>query len=623
MPPRKKATAADGSAPAPTRASTRTKAAPAAPVPAATTSKPKSKRARAASDSEDDAPPAKKPASKKAKKAPAKKAAADDDDDEDDAADVDDAPAKMITVLKRGRAPVDPASGRVNTHQVYSNAEGVWDAMLNQTNIGDNNNKFYVLQLLHPIGNDAQSILFTRWGRVGADGQTQTKGPFPAATAILEFKKQFKAKAAVAWESRVGMVAKSGKYTWLERDYGDEDEDEADDKKAASGSDSKKKEKAAPIPDSTLEPEVQELCNLIFSTTIIDATLSSMNYDANKLPLGKLAKSTILKGFAALKTLSEVIENPDGETAKEYTNFSQACEQLSSAYYSIIPHDFGRNRPHSINSPALLKKELELVDALGDMEIASKLIASNKHADADGNPVNPLDANFLSLGLSSMDPINRTSEEFKVLETYVRDTHGHTHSHIKANVLNAYRVERSGETDAWKKGGYDKMGDGERLLLWHGSRSTNFAGILKQGLRIAPPEAPVTGYMFGKGVYFADMMSKSAGYCYPGLSNNTGLLLLCEVAAKPFYELTTAEYNADRGCKANKKKATKGLGRTQPAKWKDAGKALGNDELVGCHMPEGPGVDTPIPAGGYLQYNEYIVYDASQIRLKYLLMVKM
>ena len=34
-----------------------------------------------------------------------------------------------------------------------------------------------------------------------------------------------------------------------------------------------------------------------------------------------------------------------------------------------------------------------------------------------------------------------------------------------------------------------------RMLLWHGSRLTNWAGILGQGLRIAPPEAPVTGYM--------------------------------------------------------------------------------------------------------------------------------
>jgi poly [ADP-ribose] polymerase len=52
------------------------------------------------------------------------------------------------------------------------------------------------------------------------------------------------------------------------------------------------------------------------------------------------------------------------------------------------------------------------------------------------------------------------------------------------------------------------------MLLWHGSRLTNFVGILSQGLRIAPPEAPVTGYMFGKGVYFADMVTKSANYCF-------------------------------------------------------------------------------------------------------------
>ena len=44
-----------------------------------------------------------------------------------------------------------------------------------------------------------------------------------------------------------------------------------------------------------------------------------------------------------------------------------------------------------------------------------------------------------------------------------------------------------------------------RKLLFHGSRISNMCGILSQGLRIAPPEAPVTGYMFGKGVYFADM----------------------------------------------------------------------------------------------------------------------
>lgn len=51
----------------------------------------------------------------------------------------------------------------------------------------------------------------------------------------------------------------------------------------------------------------------------------------------------------------------------------------------------------------------------------------------------------------------------------------------------------------------------------------------RTGLRIAPPEAPVTGYMFGKGVYFADMFSKSANYCYANAGANDGVLLLCEV----------------------------------------------------------------------------------------------
>ncbi|KAG6894297.1 hypothetical protein C0992_006684, partial [Termitomyces sp. T32_za158] len=66
--------------------------------------------------------------------------------------------------------------------------------------------------------------------------------------------------------------------------------------------------------------------------------------------------------------------------------------------------------------------------------------------------------------------------------------------------------------------------------------------------------------------------------------------------------------------------ATKGIGRTQPVNWKDAGEALENEELIGCQMPAGPGKDVSLQS--YLQYNEYIVYDTSQIRLKYLLMGK-
>lgn len=52
------------------------------------------------------------------------------------------------------------------------------------------------------------------------------------------------------------------------------------------------------------------------------------------------------------------------------------------------------------------------------------------------------------------------------------------------------------------------------MLLWHGSKISNFMGILAQGLKgiyyilnilVAPPWAFNTGTMFGKGIYFADM----------------------------------------------------------------------------------------------------------------------
>ncbi len=95
--------------------------------------------------------------------------------------------------------------------------------------VSDHCYRFYLLQLLHPIGNNASCILHTRWGRVGENGQSQQKvctlqagmcvgfvadsvlqGPWPAATAVNEFKKQFKAKAGVSWEQRVGMVPAKG-----------------------------------------------------------------------------------------------------------------------------------------------------------------------------------------------------------------------------------------------------------------------------------------------------------------------------------------------------------------------------------------------------------------------------
>lgn len=71
---------------------------------------------------------------------------------------------------------------------------------------------------------------------------------------------------------------------------------------------------------------------------------------------------------------------------------------------------------------------------------------------------------------------------------------------------------------------------GNKMLLWHGSRVTNFGGILSQGLRIAPPEAPACGYMLGKGIYFSDVSGLSLCFCHPSNYGSDILILLNEVA---------------------------------------------------------------------------------------------
>jgi poly [ADP-ribose] polymerase len=108
----------------------------------------------------------------------------------------------------------------------------------------------------------------------------------------------------------------------------------------------------------------------------------------------------------------------------------------------------------------------------------------------------------------NITPLDNNSEIYQLLLRYVKNTHASTHTAYKLEVLDIFELEKETEVKKYRTDIDNKQ------LLWHGSRLTNFVGILSQGLRIAPPEAPVTGYMFGKGVYFADMVTKSSNYCF-------------------------------------------------------------------------------------------------------------
>ena len=101
-----------------------------------------------------------------------------------------------------------------------------------------------------------------------------------------------------------------------------------------------------------------------------------------------------------------------------------------------------------------------------------------------------------------------------------------------------------------------------KRLLFHGSRLSNFVGILSQGLRIAPPTAPKTGYMFGKGIYFADCASKSANYIHATERHPFGIMIVCEVALGHIHSVM--EDNTDLECAPKGYHSVRGMGKNVP-----------------------------------------------------------
>lgn len=269
----------------------------------------------------------------------------------------------------------------------------------------------------------------------------------------------------------------------------------------------------------------------------------------------------------------------------------------------MIPHDFGfrKMRDFVIDTPQKLKKKLEMVEALGEIEVASKLLMDDITMEED-----PLYYRYQQLHCE-LFPLDNDTEEFAMIVKYIQNTHAQTHSNYTVDVVQIFAVRRDGESERFKK----FSGTKNRMLLWHGSRLTNWTGILSQGLRIAPPEAPATGYMFGKGVYFADMFSKSANYCYTNSAFTTGVLLLCEVALGDMAELLQAKSDADK--LPDGKLSTKGVGATAL----DPSEAQSLDD--GVVVPLGKPKEQK--RKGALLYNEYVVYNVDQIRMRYLIQV--
>ena len=311
--------------------------------------------------------------------------------------------------------------------------------------------------------------------------------------AIKDFEAKFRAKSGNAWADRANFKPKGGKYTLIEIAYDDDDQAAklAEAEKAGKGTsisqaDLEKAKEDEEFAESELEPHVAKLMELIFNKNMFVNAMQAFEIDTKRMPLGNLSMNQVNQGFAVLEDLGAAIKRGD----------SRQMQDLSSRFFTVIPHAFGRNVPPVINNAEMLQKKKDMLNVLSDIEKALQLEKRARTRSANRKKVkkelkpNPLDEKYETLNteLTYVDP---KSDEFKKIDTYMANTKSRAMS-----IIDVFRVDRNDSKYLDNNAKCDN-----RVLLWHGTNVAVVSAILSSGLRMyaaatrrraRPPLRPLT-----------------------------------------------------------------------------------------------------------------------------------
>lgn len=275
-------------------------------------------------------------------------------------------------------------------------------------------------------------------------------------------------------------------------------------------------------------------------------------------PLGKLSANQVGKG---LKVLDEIEKELD--SGNEYT---WELERLSDEFYSIIPFVFGSRVNVNEMRIDTYQKLNDRKDLLGVMTSVVKVQDSLEKT---------LEDKYKALGIK-LKTLNSRTKEYKRLVENVHKTKS-PHHKIRFNTTNIFKVE--------DMKGFDEFNPYKvsTMELYHGTRNENILNILQTGLQAKPKSAVHTGSMFGPGIYFASSSSKSANYCsgFGSIRNDKYYLFVCEVATGKIKDYEDAQTHL------------------RSAPW-------GYNSVRGVK-------------GRSLLHDEYIVYHANQVKIKYII----
>jgi len=477
--------------------------------------------------------------------------------------------------------PVDKSIISVNV------AESVQRWTLNFTDIVNNNNKFYNLEIIKD--DKGKMYLYTVYGRVGAGGAKEYRVCSSQAQAEAEAQSIIKSKTKKGYVevklSKVDVGSAAGQA-------------KVDNSVSV---ESLRKMGATiveePAQVSKLHPEVQDLVRTWFGVT---QEFVELNLDTKKCPLGQLALSQIDLAKQILDQARQQVHATKADI--------QELNKLTSQYYANIPHVL----PHRINADLLrfdddnkIDKALDILDVFADAKNVQAVISKKSAVDSQYAT--------LKADLEYIDPSNPV---WKWIDNMVLGTRASNHGSLgKLRTHKIFKVNRHNEDKNWlhaaeaiaKECGkfvpsevYAKMVEkredvGKDMMKlyksanilpgWHGTRRANMIGITTKGLLIRPSGVAHAGSMYGDGIYWAVHSTKSMNYCdCPGSyyagggSSKTAYLFLADVAFGNQKIVAGSKFYTKDNIKPNHSVWAKSGG----------GSGLYNDELI-TYTPTGVG----------------------------------
>uniref|UniRef100_A0AAV1UMD3 Poly [ADP-ribose] polymerase n=1 Tax=Peronospora matthiolae TaxID=2874970 RepID=A0AAV1UMD3_9STRA len=361
-------------------------------------------------------------------------------------------------------------------------------------------------------------------------------------------------------------------------------------------------------PPSRLSTDVQDFVTLIADHSELSYAQTVTDDGAGdavmKLPLGRLSKTTIKRGYETLEEMYEALRDRQVSRAQ--------LTSLSSHFYSLVPH---HSRLEVIDTMVKLGKKVQLMAEVG---ISVRGIAHDPVARRCASR-NYLDECYELLECE-LQPVKSSNPDFALIQTYIRNSNCCGRKQDRLQLLSVFRVEKSEQETRFEP--FRKFSN--RRILWHGSHLANWSGILSEGLRIAPPEVASNGRIFGKGLYFTDKVTKAQAYCHcrPTNGHNQCVLALSEVALGACKEMLNSDDNAKQfvhtgsGGRANEAyfHSCKGVGSCRPDSSGDV------VDTHGAIWPLGKSVQPEKRTG--LHHSEYIIYNPNQTRMRYVVLAE-